>query len=574
MALYIRQGNQWKNISVSAGSGAGDVTPIGTIALWSGSVSSIPESEGWYLCNGQTAGGVTTPDLRNKFIVGADADTTIDSVIYPSTSITGSATTTGGNANAVLISHSHGTYGTESGYTHAVRKGVDAIIDATSETAHANDAHYDSNSRTDATGLDADGNASSTQTGTNANLPPYYALAYIMKCVATASGGSGGGGGGASGLNINANLEDVLGYSIVGNQLSADSAGEDKIVFWDQSETKLTYLDIGSGLTINNDTISADIGSFISGIDIVEDGSVSKGTATEINFGAGLNASAVDANGSTTITADAASIDVQDSTSSVGTATTLNFSTGISASVTNGIADITVSATGSVTSVTVEQENRNSECTDPITVSSPLTGVQQIDIGDDSNAHGVRTVYTTDQEPTVSDGCDGDIWYNTKAGTTLLNGAVIDLKQYSSESPSLVEYSCANPITVRTASGISTIGIGTTSNAYGKKYVGETEPAADVCDGDIWYDTTNTTTSTSGNKAFTGNVGVRTDSVESDSQVGTNFVGLYIGDGMLAMNGVLDRTGGYNVPSGVNALNIGPVQLDVQMTVDGTWVIV
>ena len=43
---------------------------------------------------------------------------------------------------------------------------------------------------------------------------------------------------------------------------------------------------------------------------------------------------------------------------------------------------------------------------------------------------------------------------------------------------------------------------------------------------------------------------------------------------MLAMNGVLDRTGGYNVPSGVNALNIGPVQLDVQMTVDGTWVIV
>ena len=114
MALYIRQGSQWKNISVSAGSGAGDVTPIGTIALWSGSVSSIPESEGWYLCNGQTAGGVTTPDLRNKFIVGADADTTIDSVIYPSTSITGSATTTGGSANAVLISHSHGTYGTES----------------------------------------------------------------------------------------------------------------------------------------------------------------------------------------------------------------------------------------------------------------------------------------------------------------------------------------------------------------------------------------------------------------------------------------------------------------------------
>ena len=571
MALYIRQGSQWKNISVSAGSGAGDVTPIGTIALWSGSISSIPESEGWYLCNGQTAGGVTTPDLRNKFIVGADADTTIDSVIYPSTSITGSATTTGGSADATLVSHTHtisGTFLTD--VTLSTQSG--AVGGNTSSLDEAGGGNrLSSASITETTGsasADTQGSAA-----TNANLPPYYALAYIMKCVATATGGSGGTGG-TGGLNINANLEDVLGYSIVGNQLSADSAGEDKIVFWDQSETKLTYLDIGSGLTINNDTISADIGSFISGIDIVEDGSVSKGTATEINFGAGLNASAVDANGSTTITADAASIDVQDSTSSVGTATTLNFSTGISASVTNGIADITVSATGSVTSVTVEQENRNSECTDPITVSSPLTGVQQIDIGDDSNAHGVRTVYTTDQEPTASDGCDGDIWYNTKAGTTLLNGAVIDLKQYSSESPSLVEYSCTNPITIRTASGISTIGIGTTSNAYGKKYVGETEPAADVCDGDIWYDTSNTTTSSSGNKAFTGNVGVRTDSVESGSQVGTNFVGLYIGDGMLAMNGVLDRTGGYNVPSGVNALNIGPVQLDVQMTVDGTWVIV
>ena len=40
-----------------------------------------------------------------------------------------------------------------------------------------------------------------------------------MKCVATATGGSGGTGG-TGGLNINANLEDVLGYSIVGNQLS------------------------------------------------------------------------------------------------------------------------------------------------------------------------------------------------------------------------------------------------------------------------------------------------------------------------------------------------------------------
>ena len=579
MALYIRQGNQWKNVSVSAGSGAGDVTPIGTIALWSGSIASIPQSDGWYLCNGQTAGGVTTPDLRNRFVIGADADATINSVIYPSTSVTGSATTTGGSANAVLISHSHGTYGTESGYRHAVRAGTDSSIDWDSHTANNNDATYATDSRTDATGLDADGNASTTQTGTNANLPPYYALAYIMKCVATATGGSGGTGG-TGGLNINANLEDVLGYSIVGNQLSADSAGQDKIVFWDQSETKLTYLTIGNGLTVTNDTITADvdttsIANFITGIDILDDGA-SRGSATEINFGAGITATTVN-NGSTTIEVSGASIAVQDSGSPQGTAATLNFASGITASVTNGIAEIIVSSTGTVSQVDVKQYSDNSgteyTCDNPISVET-VAGISTIGIGSTSNAYGTRSIYNSTTEPTSSDGCDGDIWYNTKIPTTLANGAVVDLKLYSDESPALVEYSCASPITIRSLAGISTIGIGTTSNAFGKKYVSETEPTVGVCDGDIWYDTSGTSSSTTGSRTFTGNVGVRTDSLDANSQVGTNFVGLYIGDGMLAMNGVLDRTGGYNVPAGVNALNIGPVQLDVQMTVDGTWVIV
>jgi hypothetical protein len=44
------------------------LVPKGVIAMWSGSVASIPS--GWHLCDG-TAG---TPDLRNRFIVAADAD--------------------------------------------------------------------------------------------------------------------------------------------------------------------------------------------------------------------------------------------------------------------------------------------------------------------------------------------------------------------------------------------------------------------------------------------------------------------------------------------------------------------
>ena len=67
--------------------------------------------------------------------------------------------------------------------------------------------------------------------------------------------------------------------------------------------------------------------------------------------------------------------------------------------------DDTGSGSGTVTTVTVEQENRASTCNDPITVSTPSTGVQQIDIGDDSNAHGTKFVGTT--EPVSS--CDVEI---------------------------------------------------------------------------------------------------------------------------------------------------------------------
>ena len=59
--------------------------------------------------------------------------------------------------------------------------GHDAGLDWDSHTASSDDAEYDSNSRTDKTGLTASGSSSTTQTGTNANLPPYYALAFIIK---------------------------------------------------------------------------------------------------------------------------------------------------------------------------------------------------------------------------------------------------------------------------------------------------------------------------------------------------------------------------------------------------------
>jgi microcystin-dependent protein len=51
-------------------------------------------------------------------------------------------------------------------------------------------------------------------------------------------------------------------------------------------------------------------------------------------------------------------------------------------------------------------------------------------------------------------------------------------------------YGCTNPISV---TGGSNIGIGSTSNAYGRRFIQTVEPTG-VCDGDIWYDISGGTT--------------------------------------------------------------------------------
>lgn len=42
--------------------------PSGAIIMWSGAISAIPS--GWFLCNGSNS----TPDLRDRFVICADAD--------------------------------------------------------------------------------------------------------------------------------------------------------------------------------------------------------------------------------------------------------------------------------------------------------------------------------------------------------------------------------------------------------------------------------------------------------------------------------------------------------------------
>ena len=66
---------------------------------------------------------------------------------------------------------------------------------------------------------------------------------------------SGSGGGGGDTVSITSTAADIL--SVSSGAISGDDAGADKIVFWDDSASKLTYLTVGTNLSISGTTISA-----------------------------------------------------------------------------------------------------------------------------------------------------------------------------------------------------------------------------------------------------------------------------------------------------------------------------
>ena len=126
--------------------------PSGVIVIWSGAITAIPS--GWVICDGNNS----TPDLSDRFVIHASADSgdTYD------VGDTGGSTTSGGHTLVTSEMPAH---------THTYDKDVPVLL---AQSASYTTRPSISSAATGSTG----GGGSHTHTGT---IPPYYALAYIMK---------------------------------------------------------------------------------------------------------------------------------------------------------------------------------------------------------------------------------------------------------------------------------------------------------------------------------------------------------------------------------------------------------
>jgi microcystin-dependent protein len=134
--------------------------PTNIIIMWSGAINEIPN--GWLLCNGSSG----TPNLRNRFVVGAGNKFSLDNI--------------GGSKDAILPTHNHAnvTSSSAGGHTHVVvvqSRGANSMVPGQGAAPNGT------------IGTTANGNHDHTfnttmagESGVGKNMPPYYALAYIM----------------------------------------------------------------------------------------------------------------------------------------------------------------------------------------------------------------------------------------------------------------------------------------------------------------------------------------------------------------------------------------------------------
>lgn len=149
----------WANGSEVFRSSPQGCVPVGGIIMWSGSVEDIELP--WALCDGTNS----TPDLRHKFVVGAGAKN--DIIVNP-----GDA---GGSADSVVVAHTHGISSSSGGLLGnvSIANGFDGGSGGSSAAVNGVGSIAITNLSVSSFG----------ETGVNKNLPPYYALAYIMRII-------------------------------------------------------------------------------------------------------------------------------------------------------------------------------------------------------------------------------------------------------------------------------------------------------------------------------------------------------------------------------------------------------
>ena len=208
----------------SGGAGQGEVA-IGSIMMWSGTVATIPA--GWQLCDGTN----NSPDLRNKFIVGAASDSgtgvTFDAINGALSGDYAPGDTGGSVAHQLTVdempehSHTENAWGFQHTAANPGPGGAGTNV-AGATTGVAGSDHY------------------------HENRPPYYALCYIY-CTLSISGGGGGGGTGT--------LYDLYGTSTTSNNvilnLEPATGSIDQVEFAGGGQTTVSWDSVNNRATIS-----------------------------------------------------------------------------------------------------------------------------------------------------------------------------------------------------------------------------------------------------------------------------------------------------------------------------------